>query len=440
MQTGHLDTTLRKHGVFRDALASQVGRVGRVSTNLSSWSLEYVHLESRYTTLTTEGISNGDAVAGVLQLLESEAHVLDPPACWLNDENPNACIVCEEPLETDTANLHVWSCIKKRDEGETEAAWQAYLESLPTECNWVSTVASRACKTDVSVLSPQELQVHFFKHSKSPGHKCFRDGCKETFDTREELNTHTWTTHGILLFTSSSCLSFWCDFRKKTVFINKASPARQAHFRKHFDDAQRIIIEYGYSGTKFADNVTVPGFCIFCVHNRSLSPEERLQVFTYRDLPRHLHSHVRHMAQDARIVCPGVTGDTCRYATPTSLEMLWQHLEKVHYGIVFSEKLGPRKEGRASRRKEGTKYGIPGQKKQYANSKFASGTVLEDEEKMEAPNDANSGHEYDDLSDHALEELDRDILANAVRKRPASWQPPVEGMKKIRAFAANNAS
>ncbi|KAL2143248.1 hypothetical protein VTI28DRAFT_10620 [Corynascus sepedonium] len=124
------------------------------------------------------------------------------------------------------------------------------------------------------------------------------------------------------------------------------------------------------------------------------------------------------MAQDARIVCPGVTGDTCRYATPTSLEMLWQHLEKVHYGIVFSEKLGPGKEGRASRRKE----------------------VLEHEEKMEAPNDANSGHEYDDLSDHALEELDRDILANAVRKRPASWQPSVEGMKKIRAFAANNAS
>jgi len=120
--------------------------------------------------------------------------------------------------------------------------------------------------------------------------------------------------------------------------------------------------------------------------------------------------------------------------------MLWQHLEKVHYGIVFSEKLGPGKEGRASRRKEGTKYGIPGQKKQYANSKFASGEVLEHEEKMEAPNDANSGHEYDDLSDHALEELDRDILANAVRKRPASWQPSVEGMKKIRAFAANNAS
>lgn len=104
-------------------------------------------------------------------------------------------------------------------------------------------------------------------------------------------------------------------------------------------------------------NLVVPGFCIFYLHNTSLSAEERLQVFKPTDIPRHLHGHVRHMAEDVRVVCPGVAGGTCRYTAPRSLDELWEHIDKVHYeDIVFAKGLGVGKEGHNSRRKEGVKY------------------------------------------------------------------------------------
>lgn len=93
LQVGHTDTTSRKHRVSRIALSSQVGKVGRKTTKLAAWSPGYVHLKDRYATFSTEGISGGEVMAGVLQLLSSEEHHLDVPALWANSDDSSLCEV-----------------------------------------------------------------------------------------------------------------------------------------------------------------------------------------------------------------------------------------------------------------------------------------------------------------------------------------------------------
>jgi hypothetical protein len=124
---------------------------------------------------------------------------------------------------------------------------------MPAKCTWASTV-SKACKTDLSTANPQDRQCHLYKHSlggNGQTYKCYWDGCKESFTTREKLTQHAYYTHGWILWTSSIRVYFWCE---KAIFEIKSTKRRLSHFESHHDEAIQTVRDYGYSGVFIGQN------------------------------------------------------------------------------------------------------------------------------------------------------------------------------------------
>lgn len=361
-----LNQQVRNHNIFRISLDSMVGTIGRQSTGMSSFSYDYIHLRERYETVAKdEGVTSGTVMALLLELLSSEHHMRDLPTHWLSPGDQSTCIVCRQQLTIDTGYTHVRQCLQPQAKARADQLWVDYCASVPTKCTWTSTVASKACKVDLTNATPEERQKHFHKHNNSTGYKCYWGGCKITFSSQAELCQHVYSKHGILLWTSSTCLYFWCHYCNEYIFETKSSPERLAHFASHHDQAIRAVRDYGYAGVSMGSNHAgrrpnefLPPHCVFCLHDERLDAEDQLLAPTHEIAP-HMHTHFRYLAPSDMIHCPassagGARHPLCSFEQSMTATEAWKHIQEIHYGLEFGPKFGPGATGKVRGKKRVT--------------------------------------------------------------------------------------
>jgi hypothetical protein len=355
-----LNQQVRNHNLLRISLDSMVGVIGRQSTLMSSFSYDYIHLREKYETVAKdEGITSGTVMALLLELLSSERHMRDLPAHWLSPGDQSTCVVCREQLTIDTGYTHVRQCLQTQANAHADQLWIDYCASLPTECTWVPTVASKACKVDLTDAAPKERQKHFHKHNNSSGYKCYWGGCKVTFSSQDELCQHVYSKHRILLWKASICLYFWCHYCHKYIFEIKSTPERLVHFASHYDQAIRAVRDYGYAGVSIGSshaghrpNEFLPAHCVFCLHSEGLDAEDQLVAPRTQEIAPHMHTHFRYLASSDRIHCPassagGARHPLCSYEQSMNAIEAWKHIQEIHYGLEFGPKWGPGATGKA---------------------------------------------------------------------------------------------
>ncbi|OIW29661.1 hypothetical protein CONLIGDRAFT_643740 [Coniochaeta ligniaria NRRL 30616] len=332
-QSGHLDVKYRRHRLFRSDLASQVGKIGRSFTCFYKFSHDYTELASIYDELTKSDAPEDFVMAKTIGLLNNEHHVKDLPAEWVSEEDPDLCLVCEEELQRETAPQHVLSCLKKHMKAENNRLWSEYLEDMSDECTW-KTVKEGHCSVDLSTLTSEERHNHFFHHYVCARRRCNFDGCMNRFETVDETRQHAWDRHKILYYPSKKCFSFWCRICDKAIYLLPWDPAKQQHFESHTQQVRQLISQYGYNGVEIAKRRFVPGFCAFCVEDRTLQPEFRLAVKTATELPGHIRSHIRKLQATepgSKFGCPCTDSNMCTYTELMTAEELQEHLQAVHY-------------------------------------------------------------------------------------------------------------
>lgn len=354
-----LNQQVRLHSVFQISLNSMSGTIGRRTTGMSTFSYDYAHLGNIYHTVANdEGVTSSKVTALLLDLLSKEEHMRDFPTHWLSASDPCACVVCQEKLLVGTAYTHVYKCLQTQAKATADKLWVDYRASLPGTCTWVTTVESKACKVNLTNATPEARQKHFHGHHSVHGYFCYRDGCKLTFSSRDELARHVYTHHGILLWTSSLGLFVWCHYCQRSIFEVKHTQGRLAHFASQYDQAIQAVRDYGYAGVCIGSSHAghrpkqfIPLHCIFCLHNEKLDSEAQLMVCRKNEIATHMHSHFRYLASTDNIYCPassagGACHPLCRYEQMMNPVEAWKHIQEIHYGMEFGEQWGPGAPGR----------------------------------------------------------------------------------------------
>lgn len=129
---------------------------------------------------------------------------------------------------------------------------------------------------------------------------------------------------------------FWCSFCSEFVYECTGSPARQVHFEEHLPTALDWVLQYGYPGiltgqvrTGMSAREFVPCFCIFCVHDGTKLPEDRLLNLHNQSSLDHLLLHFKFSGHSQ---CPGYSAGTCSFSEQLDKGKMRDHILAVHYG------------------------------------------------------------------------------------------------------------
>ncbi|KAK7741021.1 nucleoside diphosphate kinase Ndk1 [Cytospora paraplurivora] len=281
----------RKHRLWKEDLAAQVGIIGRKYTNLYMFSYEYVNLAQIYMELTDKDYDpiRGDVSERLLALLQSETYNKDPPAHWTQPTDRRRCIGCDDKVEPENAIQHIRSCLLEQADIKAKDLLTRIAETLP-------------------------------KHARDASSK------------------------------STTSMYFWCSFCRAVVFEGVATAARQEHLARHLPDALKAMKQYGYPGVSVgqvrkgarAQDFVFSG-CIFCLHDESLRPEERLL-----DLHRHsiLVHLVLHLDSPDELPCPGLAAGTCSFPDRMDAKTMKEHILTVHYGKESTLQLRDTRKGK----------------------------------------------------------------------------------------------
>jgi len=246
-------------------------------------SYDYLNLQAKYKLVTSGEFHDSSAVMAMfLDILSSERHTKDLLPYWVFPIDASKCRLCGERLFRNTGYAHVYACLQNQANAEAHKVWNDYCSTLPAKCTWT---VWKACKTDLSTANPQDRQRHLYKHSlggNGQTYKCYWDGCKDSFTTREKFTQHAYYTHGWILWTSSIRIYFWCHYCEKAVFEIESTQQRLSHFESHHDEAIQTVRDYCYSGVfidqnRYSNRATqfLPAHCIICLHNESMNYKER---------------------------------------------------------------------------------------------------------------------------------------------------------------------
>jgi hypothetical protein len=125
------------------------------------------------------------------------------------------------------------------------------------------------------------------------------------------------------------------------------------HFASHWEEIWSLVREHGYTGRFDNGRRTIPSFCPFCLHNKKLSPTERISA-TMNQAMRHssrLHimAHIDAPDFPSTCTCPCFP-ITCTYQQEMVPQELANHLTNVH-GIVMPKV--PRRKRREAQKEAG---------------------------------------------------------------------------------------
>jgi hypothetical protein len=291
----------RLHGIFRLELNRMVGSIGRSNTVMTHFSTEYLGLRDVYTSITGNPDSTSKYVVDtILQLLACERDIKMPPAHWLSLADIKVCKVCAAPLQSNTAYMHIYTCLQKAVKAEAEEKWTTYLEELPSKCKWTKQLpgGEKMCNTDFSSMTGEEKHKHIVEGHYKRYLNCFWDGCHSKFGTFVEVQFHMFETHGIMSSHMSKGMHVWCKYCLEGVVAPKNPEERRQHFDQHVHEAIELVRLHGYGGVYLGEDRKgakpqqfIPRQCVFCLHNEGLDSESRVAVnldYKIGDISRHI--------------------------------------------------------------------------------------------------------------------------------------------------------
>lgn len=114
-----LNTSVRRHNIFRVLLNSIVGTIGRQTTGMSSFLYIYLNLQAKYNLVTSGEFNDSSAVMAMfLDLLSSERYMKDLPPHWVCPNDASKYRVCDERLFRNTCYAYVYACLQNQAKPE----------------------------------------------------------------------------------------------------------------------------------------------------------------------------------------------------------------------------------------------------------------------------------------------------------------------------------
>lgn len=167
------------------------------------------------------------------------------------------------------------------------------------------------CRRRLLVNTSASFSAHVYKsatHSSSEEcarYRCTNRGSPILFTSFNDLWAHAITAHAapreILPEDDWHSLIYLCPFCQ--VLISRVYMLKAVHLRTHVDagHAGPVIAEQGLTGRMSKKLWVIPGFCIFCVHDTSLSLFNRFQILAEApNLDRNVAGHVQSMTDLCR--------------------------------------------------------------------------------------------------------------------------------------------
>ena len=138
--------------------------------------------------------------------------------------------------------------------------------------------------------------------------------------------------------TAEWSIAFFCVYCEDFVFEFADTNARRIHFEAHLQDALIMAETHGYNGVSVAGRDMVPRFCVWCLHNASLSAPARLVTENSMSQPlkwfRDRSS--KHLTEaNFPLLCPasaasGMDFVLCGYDQKMTVDEFNGHLLEVH--------------------------------------------------------------------------------------------------------------
>jgi len=293
------------------------------------------------------------------------------------------CRSCRKDLGSlEEFNGHVVKCRKQHVAHLVELEWNNLMDERMAEpCGWATRKEESYCEKTFS--DRDKFCRHIMQHSWNKDRCRFGDCVDKSplLATRNDWLDHLSDTHGITYLRPSS-LFFYCSFCNDYCWSVNAGPSRRTkHYDSHLIEALERVKLHGYnevkssySGTELL-NVRHPWFCIFCLHNPSLTADERLAIYSEgtgkaypaADQRAHLSTHL--LSIKDYVYCPAsILAQTdfplCSATELYDAQQLEKHLEREHciYQVKGIVQSGPKKKririrGKAKERLEAGKNG-----------------------------------------------------------------------------------
>lgn len=143
----------------------------------------------------------------------------------------------------------------------------------------------------------------------------------------------------------------WCGICEQFLEWEQFGTRKDDHFASHWDEVWSLVREHGYAGQFDNGRRTIPSFCPFCLHNKNLSPTERISAtmsqVTRSSTSDHIAAHIDAPDFPSTCMCPCFP-ITCTYQQEMVPQELANHFTNVH-GIVIPKTT--RKEQREAQKK-----------------------------------------------------------------------------------------
>jgi hypothetical protein len=125
----------------------------------------------------------------------------------------------------------------------------------------------------------------------------------------------------------------WCGICKQFLEWEQFGTRKDDHFASHWKEVKRLVREHEYAGQFDNGHRTILSFCLFCLHNKNLSPTERISATMSQVIcssnPDHIAAHIDVPGFPASCVCPCFS-ITCTYQQDMLSKDLASHLSNVY--------------------------------------------------------------------------------------------------------------
>lgn len=363
--------TYRRHGVYRDRFQQ------RCNEGLCSEShVLKAHAFDGIWNLVKESRLSDTELSDKLLPFFATSHALERYGSRAPIPGTFICATCSISYKSKAAfNSHIRNCWYANALDAMTREWEDGVgQKMEAGCTWASTRKKRCGKIfDDHTKFCRHIMEHTRRKVKSVCRfeDCANDHNAAELFTRDEWNEHLANRHGLTTMQPSS-LMFYCCFCDDFVLLGiQGSSARARHYEDHLSNALDSLKNFGYMAVKstvegaYTLSTRHPFFCVFCVHNANLEPQERIAVCNQEregynlDEKTHLAAHFRDLqTASVPIHCPSSTAagadfPLCSSKFKYTPEELAYHLEQDHC-IFIAKGMGSEETEWPGRKRKGS--------------------------------------------------------------------------------------